>query len=86
MITGLNKLFEHEGKQYHIQGEDLGVDDACFEVRVYDGGTVLWRKRIPYKDVLEKKLPKLEQEEALRSMLEKTLIAVQAGIAKGKLS
>ena len=86
MITGVNKLFEHEGKQYHIQGEDMGVDDACFEVRVYDGGTVLWRKRIPYKDVLEKNLPKLEQEEALRAMLEKTLIAVQAGIAKGKLS
>lgn len=86
MITGVNKVFEHEGKQYHIQGEDMGVDDACFEVRVYDGGTVLWRKRIPYKDVLEKNLPKLEQEEALRAMLEKTLIAVQAGIAKGKLS
>jgi len=86
VIAGANKLFEHEGKQYHIQGEDLGLDDACFEVRVYDGGTVLWRKRIPYKDVLEKKLPKLEQEEALRAMLEKTLIAVQAGIAKGKLS
>lgn len=86
MITGVNKIYEHEGKQYHIQGEDLGVDDACFEVRVYDGGTVLWRKKVPYKDVLEKNLSKLEQEEALRAMLEKTLIAVQAGIAKGKLA
>ena len=86
MITGVNKVFEHDGKQYHIQGEDLGLEDACFEVRVYDGGTVLWRKRVAYKDVLDKNLPKLEQEEALRAMLEKTLIAVQAGIAKGKLA
>lgn len=86
MISGVNKIFEHEGRQYHIQGEDLGVDEACFEVRVYDGGTVLWRKKIPYREVLEKALPKLEQDESLRALLEKTLIAVQVGIAKGKLA
>jgi hypothetical protein len=86
LIIGLNKVFEHEGKQYHIQGEDLGTAAACFEVRVYDGGTVLWRKKIPYNDILAKQLSKLDQEESLRSMLEKTLIAVQAGIAKGKLA
>ena len=86
MISGVNKIFEHEGKQYHIQGEDLGVDEGCFEVRVYDGGTVLWRKKIPYREVLDKNLPKLEQDESLRALLEKTLIAVQAGIAKGKLA
>jgi hypothetical protein len=86
MITGVNKIFEHGGKQYHVQGEDLGEGEACFEIRVYDGGTVLWHKKVPYKDILEKKLPKLEQEESLRAFLEKTLIAVQAGIAKGKLA
>ena len=86
MITGLNRVFAHEGREYHIQGEDLGVDDACFEVRVYDGGTVLWRKKIPYRDVLDKNLPKSEQDDALRAMLEKTLAAVQVGIAKGKLA
>ena len=86
MISGVNKIFEHEGRQYHIQGEDLGVDEACFEVRVYDGGTVLWRKKIPYREVLDKNLPTLELDESLRALLEKTLIAVQAGIAKGKLA
>lgn len=86
MISGANKIFEHEGKQYHIQGEDLGLEDGCFEVRVYDGGTVLWRKKISYREVVEKHLPKQEQDESLRALLEKTLIAVQAGIAKGKLA
>jgi hypothetical protein len=86
MITGVNKIFEHGGRQYHVQGEDLGEAEGCFEIRVYDGGTVLWHKKIPYKEILEKKLPKLEQEESLRAFLEKTLIAVQAGIAKGKLA
>jgi len=85
MIVGVNRIYEHEGHEYHIQAEDLGVDQACFEVRVYDKGSVLWRKRVPYKDVLDKNLPKLEQEESLRSLIEKTLHTVQAAIAKGKL-
>jgi hypothetical protein len=86
VIAGANRVFEHGGKQYHIQGEDLGADDACFEIRVYDGGTVLWRKKVPYRELLARQLPKLELEESLRALLEKTIIAVQAGIAKGKLS
>lgn len=85
MIIGVNKVFEHSGREYHIQCEDLGVEQACFEVRVYDRGTVLWRKRVPYADVLAKGLPKIELEEALRHLMEKTIITVEAAIAKGKL-
>jgi hypothetical protein len=86
MIVGVNRVYEHDGRQFHLQAEDLGVDEACFEVRVYDGGTVLWRKKVSYTDVLAQKLPKLEQEESLRSLMEKTLQTVQAAIAKGKLA
>ena len=86
MIVGVNRVYEHEGKQYHIQAEDLGVDQACFEVRVYDQGTVLWRKQVPYRAVLARALPKIDQDDELRSMMEKTIHTVQAAIAKGKLS
>ena len=64
-------------------GLELGPE---VEVRVYDGGTVLWRKRLPYAEILEKKLPRLEQDESLRVLMEKTLHTVQAAIAKGKLT
>lgn len=86
MIVGVNRVYEHAGKQYHIQAEDLGLEQACFEVRVYDGGTVLWRKRLPYGDILQQNLPRLEQDESLRVFMEKTLQTVQAAIAKGKLA
>ncbi len=86
MIVGVNRVVQHEGKEYHLQAEDLGVAQACFEVRVYEGGSVRWRKRLPYADVLAQNLPKLEQEEALRALMEKTLHTVQAAIAKGKLA
>ena len=85
MIPGTNKVYEHAGRQYHIQAEDLGVDRACFEVRVYDGGAVLWHKQISYREVLTRSLPRLEQEEELRTLLDKTIHTVQAAIAKGKL-
>ena len=85
MIGGINRVFEHGGREYHIQAEDLGVEQGCFEVRVYDGGAVLWRKRLPYAEILARKLPHLEQDEELRALMDKTMHTVQAAIAKGKL-
>ena len=85
MIIGVNKAYQHEGREYHIQCEDLGVEQASFEVRVYDKGTVLWHKRVPYTEIVAQHLPKIEFEEALRSLMEKTIHTVQAAIAKGKL-
>ena len=86
LIGGVNRVFAHEGREYHIQAEDLGVEQGVVEVRVYDGGAVLWRKRLPYAEILEKKLPKPEQDDALRAFMDKTLHTVQAAIAKGKLA
>jgi hypothetical protein len=85
VIVAVNKVYEHDGREYHLQAEDLGLEHGCFEVRVYDKGAVLWRKKVPYNEVLEKNLPKLEQEEGVRSLMEKTLHTVQAAISKGKL-
>ena len=86
MIVGTNRVFEHEGKAYHIQVEDLGAEQAVMEARVYDGGTVLWRRRVPYAEILAKGLDKLALEDELRALMDKTLHTVQAAIAKGKLA
>jgi hypothetical protein len=85
VIVGLNRVVPHGGKDYHVQVEDLGEEQAAFEVRVYDGGTVLWRKKVAYADLLARNLPRLELDDELRSMMEKMLHTVQAAIAKGKL-
>jgi hypothetical protein len=85
VVGALNRVFEHGGRQFHLQVEDLGRDHKSFEVRVYDGGTILWHKRIPYDDLLAKGLDKTQAEEELRSLMEKTLHTVEAAIAKGKL-
>jgi hypothetical protein len=86
VIVGVNRIFAHEGKDYHIQVEDLGEEQAAFEVRVYDQGAVRWRKKVGYGDILGRGLSHLEQDEELRLLMEKTLHTVQAAIAKGKLA
>jgi hypothetical protein len=85
LIIGANKVFEHQGKEYHIQVEDLGTGAANLEVRVYAGGAVLWRKQVAYQELLAKSLPQLELEEELRGLMDRTIHTVQAGIAKGKI-
>lgn len=85
MIVGVNRVFPHGGKEYHLQAEDLGLEQAAFEVRIYDGGSVLWRKRVEYAEVLARQLPKVDQETEIRSLMEKAVHTVQAAIAKGKI-
>ncbi len=85
MIIGINKVFEHEGTEYHLQAEDLGHEAAAYEVRVYDGGTVVWMKRMPYEDLQSQDLPRSEHDQALRAKMEKTLLTVEAAIARGKI-
>ena len=85
MIAGLNRIFEHEGREFHIQVEDLGEKQASFEVRVHSGGGIVWQKKMSYAETLAKGLPKGELDEAVSSAMEKALHTVQAAIARGKL-
>lgn len=86
MITGTNRVYAHDGREYHLQAEDLGLEVGAFEVRVYDHGAILWRKRVPYADVLAQGLAKPELAEALHALMEKTLLTVEAAISKGRLA
>ncbi len=85
MIIGVNRAVEHDGRQLHVQIEDLGVEAGAFEARVYDRGTVLWRRRVAYQELLDRGLAKPEFEDELRVLMEKTLHTVEAAILKGKL-
>lgn len=86
MIPGSNRVVEHEGREYHLQVEDLGDDSKNFEIRVYEGGTVLWQKRVSYADVVEDDMPRSEYEQAVRQKMDKMLLTVRAGVLKGKIA
>jgi hypothetical protein len=86
VLVGLNRVVAHAGRELHLQVEDLGEEHGALEARVYENGGVVWHKRISYQDVLGRHLPKQEQEDELRALMEKTLHTVQAAIVKGKLA
>jgi hypothetical protein len=85
MIVGMNRRVEHEGRQFHLQVEDLGEAHACFEVRLHEGGGILWRKQVSYRDILDRGLPRAEQDDAIRASMEKMLHTVGAAVDRGKL-
>jgi hypothetical protein len=85
MIVGLNRIFEHEGRTFHIQVEDLGEEQGSFEVRVHSGGGIVWQKKMSYAETLARGLPKAERDEAVSTAMEKALHTVEAAIARGKL-
>lgn len=85
MITGINTVFEHDGKKYHLQAEDLGDAAGAFELRVYDQGSVLWLKRVRYDDLLASEVPREEHDKELHGRMEKLLLTVEAAIVKGKI-
>jgi len=85
MIIGSNTVFHHDGREYHLQAEDLGDKLLAFEIRVYQGGTVLFQKRVGYAELAEQDLPKVEFGAQVRTKMEKMLLTVEAAIAKGKI-
>ncbi|HVO09513.1 MAG TPA: hypothetical protein VMX54_02055 [Vicinamibacteria bacterium] len=85
MIAALNLKIEHEGRQFHIQVEDLGEARASFEVRLHEGGGILWSKQVSYRDVLSQNLPREQQEDAIRASMEKMLHTAASAVARGKL-
>jgi len=85
MIVGMNRRVEHEGRQFHVQVEDLGEARACFEVRLHEGGGIVWSKQVSYRDILDRGLPRAEQDDAVRASMEKMLHTVGAAVDRGKL-
>lgn len=81
MITGSNRVFEHGGREFHIQVEDLATGETL-EVRVYDKGAVLFVKRVPYAEAIA---GAAVREDAIRTFMEKAIQTVSAAIVKGKI-
>jgi len=52
MITGFNTDLEHEGRVYHVQTEDKGLDNPVIETLVYCGGEIVTSRRSSYENLV----------------------------------
>lgn len=81
MITGFNTDVKHEGHVYHVQSEDRGAENPVLESLVYDGGTVVAKKRTPYSD----KLGDGAGEEDIAALLKRQHQVIIAAIKAGRI-
>jgi len=82
VITGFNTDVEYDGKVYHVQTEDKGVDTPVIVSLVYQGGTILASKRSPYDDLLK---DGIVDEKALAERLSKQHKLICAAIKAGRI-
>lgn len=54
MILGLNTNHEYNGKVYHVQTEDSGVDNPVIITHCFIGGTIIKSRKTEYADALER--------------------------------
>lgn len=81
MITGYNSAIKYKEEVFHIQTEDRGLKAARIDTIIYkNGGAILHRKRLSYKDILAcENLPEIVSE-LMAEMHEKTIKEVQKGL------
>ena len=51
MITGFNTDVQYEGRVFHVQTEDRGLDNPVVESLVYSGGEIITSRRSAYADL-----------------------------------
>lgn len=81
MITGFNTDVEYDGVTYHVQTEDKGLRTPIILSLVYNGGTILASRRVPYDDLVKDGL----NERALTERLQKQHKTICAAVQKGRI-
>ncbi len=66
MITGFNTDVDFEGRTFHVQTEDKGLDNPMVESLVYTGGEIITSRRSSYADLV--KTPEYSDAELARRM------------------
>jgi hypothetical protein len=79
VITGYNTDVEFDGVTYHVQTEDKGLAKPMILSLVYDRGTILASKRLPYDDLLEGDFDEDVLAERLARQHKLICAAIQAG-------
>lgn len=52
MLSGINTDIEYNGKVYHVQTEDKGINNPVVITQLFLGGTIMSSKKTSYADIL----------------------------------
>ncbi len=79
MVTGFNTDVQHDGKVYHVQTEDKGVDNPLIETLIYVGGEIMAARRSSYADLLAKGVDEKIIAERIESQHNRMILDIKEG-------
>jgi len=79
MVTGFNTDVQHDGKVFHVQTEDKGLDNPIIETLVYRGGEILAARRSSYAELAAKGVEEAVVAERIEAQHNEVIADVRAG-------
>ncbi|MDH3627961.1 MAG: hypothetical protein OEV00_02875 [Acidobacteriota bacterium] len=52
MITGYNMDIDHQGRVFHVQTEDRGLNNPLIETLIYTGGEIIAKRQTSYEEIV----------------------------------
>ncbi len=84
MVTGFNTDVRHEGRVYHVQTEDKGLENPIIETLIYMGGEILTARRTSYADLIQRGGEGKEIAQRIESQHNRTILDIKNGKFDGK--
>jgi len=81
VLTGYNTDIDHAGTVYHVQTEDKGRSNPFVESLVYASGEILYSRRTPYHDLVERGV----EPQAVAAIMERQHRSIVDAIGAGRL-
>lgn len=81
VLTGYNTDIDHAGTVYHVQTEDKGRSNPYVESLVYASGEILYSRRTPYHDLVERGV----EPRAVATIMERQHRSIVEAIGAGRL-
>ncbi|HEU4400946.1 MAG TPA: hypothetical protein VFT43_02460 [Candidatus Polarisedimenticolia bacterium] len=84
MVTGFNTDVEHEGRIYHVQTEDKGLENPIIETLIYMGGEILAARRSSYADLKAQEVSEKQIAERIETQHNRMILDIKEGMYSKK--
>src|SRR5713226_9480860 len=79
MVTGFNTDVKHQGRVYHVQTEDKGIENPVIETLIYLGGEILAARRSSYADLVARGVGEKAIAERIESQHNQMILDIKEG-------
>ena len=85
MANLINIMYEHEGRKYDLQAEDMGVDAGSMDLRIYHDGVIVFQRSVSYRGQVSDGASSEEHDRSVRALMIRHIETLKKGIVSGKV-